>query len=108
MMTYDDEIIAEIITNLKPFEGLDLSDPSITIGINAVALKALVDVQNTYSGFDGDVYFDYDPKPLLKVTWWHTMTGGGDELIFRFNPLRVESEEDTDLIYAYERAMSVI
>lgn len=106
-MMYDDEIISEIMQTMKIFDGMDYNDPVTVIGINAVALKALVDVQSMYAGFDGDVTFDFDPKPYLRISWWHTMTGGGDELIFRFNPLRLDGE-DENLFEAYERAMRVI
>ena len=108
-MTYDQEVIAEIKKTVKPFDGLDLNDEIIVIGINATALKSLSDVQDMYAGFDGDVMFDYDPEPFLKVSWWHSMTGTGDEVIFRFNPLRVDGEMiEDDPFAAYERAMSVI
>ena len=105
---YDEEVRDEVLKVVKPFDGMDLKDPVMVIGINSVAMKALVDVQSMYAGFDGDVHFDYDPEPYLKVSWWHNMTGTGDELIFRFNPLRVEGEEISEVIAAYERAMSVI
>jgi len=104
---YDEEITDKILQELKPFNGLDLNEPTIVIGINAIALKSLLDVQSMYSGFDGDVSFDYDPDPFLKISWWHGMTGTGDELIFRFNPLRRETD-DSEVIAAYERAMSII
>lgn len=106
-MMYDDEIIDEILQKVKVFDSVDLNDPIMVIGVNAVAMKALVEVQSSYAGFDGDVFFDYDPDPYLKVSWWHSMTGSGDEIIFRFHPLRVEGDI-SDLVVAYERAMSVI
>lgn len=96
-----------LLEKLKTFDSLDLLDPIIVVGVNSIASVTLTILLTPNTGFNGDVYFDYDPDPYLKVGWWHQMTGSGDELIFRFNPLRVEDTEE-DYIAAYKRAMSVI
>lgn len=104
----NEEIIVAIKKSIKRFDTLDLKDPMMVVGVNSVAMTALASVTvQKYPGFDGDVQFDYDPDPYLKVSWWHSMTGAGDELVFRFKPLRVEGDM-SDLIAAYDRAMVII
>ncbi len=103
----NDLITTELLKKLQKFDGLDMSDPMMVIGVNSVATSTLIGVLKPNSGFSGDVLFDYDPDPYLKVIWWQNMTGAGDEIIFRFKPLRVQDKQ-ADLIAAYERAMKVI
>lgn len=103
----NDQLINELMQKLRKFDGLDLTDPMMVVGVNAVANTALLAMLKPNSGFSGDVYFDYDPDPRLKVAWWQDMTGAGDEVIFRFKPLRVQ-DNTADLIAAYDRAMKII
>jgi len=102
-----DQLEDRLLQKLKKFDGLDLSDPIMVVGVNSVATVALSSVLKPHGGFSGDVLFDYDPDPYLKVVWWQSMTGTGEEIIIRFNPLRVQDNKE-DLIAAYNRAMKVI
>ena len=104
---HNDKLINELMQKLRKFDGLDLTDPMMVVGVNAVATTTLFEVLKPNSGFSGDVFFDYDPDPRLKVAWWQDMTGAGDEVIIRFKPLRVQ-DNNADLIAAYNRAMKVI
>lgn len=102
-----DQLEDRLLAKLKKFDGLDLTDPIMVVGVNAVATGALSSVLKPHGGFSGDVRFDYDPDPYLKVSWWQSMTGTGEEIIIRFDPLRVQDNK-ADLIAAYNRAMKVI
>lgn len=104
----NEELISSIKKLLHKFDKLDLRDPIMVIGVKSVAMSVLTSVIiQRYPGFSGDVYFNYDPDPYLKVAWWHPMTGHGDEIIFRFKPIRIEGD-NSNLIAAYNRAMGVI
>lgn len=107
MKTFEEELKTHLKTKLKIFDGLDLFDEMVVIGANAAAIGSLLETQDSHSGFDGDVIFDYDPEPYLKLSWWQEMTGTGEDIVIRFNPLRFENNM-TDYIKAYERAMSII
>ncbi len=102
-----EQLANELLTKLRKFDGLDLTDPIMVVGINSAATGTLFSVLKPHSGFSGDVFFDYDPDPYLKVAWWQSMTGAGEEIIIRFKPLRVQ-DDMSDLIAAYDRAMKII
>lgn len=107
-MNFEEELKVHLKAKLKIFDNLDLNDEMVVIGINAAAVGSILEAQDHHTGFDGDVYFDYDPDPYLKLSWWHGMTGAGKDIIMRFRPLRFEEEDGTDYLAAYERAMSIL
>ena len=110
MKTFEEELKQHLEFKLKVFDGLDLSDEMVVIGVNAAAIGSILEAQENHTGFDGDVYFDYDPDPYLKLSWWHGMTGAGKDIIVRFKPFRFETDADptADYLAAYERAMSIL
>ena len=100
-------IINEIKTVLKPFDRTNLVLPTIALGIESTAQTAIVGLPQWHSGLDGDILFGLDPEPYLRIYWEEMIDGTHDEVIFRFKPLRVEINK-SDLIAAYDRAMSII
>lgn len=107
-MNYKNVLTHRILAELRKFYQMNYHDPLVVTGINATALIILTDMQDDDENFDGDVDFDYDPEPMLRVFWW--VDGdrrNTNEIRFRFDPLRVEADVK-ELNDAYDRAMRVL
>jgi len=105
MNVYKHFIIKQVKKGIIKFTNMDLNDPLVAVGLTARVHTILHNIQY-FSGLESDLIFDYDPDPYLKISWWGRAIKK-TEITFRFNPLRVEGDS-TDLIIAYNRAMSII
>jgi hypothetical protein len=107
-MNYKKVLTYRLLNELNKFYQMNYHDPLVVTGINATALIILADMQDSDENFDGDVDFDYDPEPMLRVFWWiGSDRRNGSEIRIRFDPLRVE-QDIKELADAYDRAMRVL
>lgn len=107
-MNHKNVLTYRLLAQLSKFHQMNYHDPLIVTGINATALIILADLQDDDENFDGDVDFDYDPEPMLRVFWWiGDDRSKANEIRFRFDPLRVEMDTK-ELNDAYDRAMSIL
>lgn len=93
---------------LSKYDEMNFHDPAVVVIVSSEVILELAEIQDKYVQFDGDFDFDYDPEPYMTIKWWlNGVTRTENEIKFRFDPLRVESEGN-DVYAAYNRAMSIL
>lgn len=105
---FEKMIIQRMLRRLPDFGEMNVRDPAVELAVSLAVIVELSEIQDAYNDFDGDVNIEFQPEPIVVVSWWlnSTKSQGVEQVRFRFNPVRVDKTEDA--YAAYERAMSVL
>lgn len=105
---YKVEVIDAVGKAIQHFSTVSFDDRNMVIALKSTAHAAVLHLQQWHLGWNSDVLFFNHGTPYLKIIWWDNHTGDTDDVIFRFNPLRVDLRGIDPFIEAYDRAMSII